>query len=50
MEGGAASVWIGYYTTLDIPSETTQEGDRMIYTEYSPLGICGGEWHYDTCL
>jgi hypothetical protein len=43
IEVGAVAGLIGYHTTLDIPSEKIEDDEKTLYTEYSPLGVCGGQ-------
>jgi hypothetical protein len=32
-----------HHLTLDLPSETVEDEEKTIYTEYTPLGVCGGK-------
>jgi hypothetical protein len=43
IEVGAVAAFIGFHLTLDIPSDTTEDEEKTIYTEYSALGVCGGK-------
>jgi hypothetical protein len=42
IEVGGVSGFIGYHTTLDVPSEKIEDDEKTIYTSYTPLGVCGG--------
>ena len=28
--------------SLDIPEESFEDDEKTVYTEYTPLGVCGG--------
>lgn len=43
IEVGAVSAFIGHHLTLDVPSETIDDDEKTVYTEYTPLGVCGGQ-------
>jgi hypothetical protein len=32
-----------HHLSLDIPSEKVEDDEKTIYTEYTPLGVCGGK-------
>jgi len=29
--------------SLDIPSDKFEDGEKTVYTEYTPLGVCAGQ-------
>jgi hypothetical protein len=33
----------GHHIGLDIPSDRLEDDDKIVYTEYTPLGICAGK-------
>jgi hypothetical protein len=43
VEVGAVPAFIGHHLTLDVPSEKFEDDEKTVYTEYTPLGVCGGE-------
>ena len=42
-EVGSIGAFIGFHLTLDMPNEHFEDEEKNVYTEYSPLGVCGGE-------
>jgi hypothetical protein len=44
MEVGAIAAFIGFHTTLNMPNEHFEDEEKNVYTEYSPLGVCGGKY------
>ncbi|KAF3002629.1 hypothetical protein E8E13_009021 [Curvularia kusanoi] len=52
MEVGGVAGFIGYHTTLDLPSESFEDDEKTVYTEYSPLGVCGAicPWNFPLIL
>ena len=42
IEVGGVSGFIGHHLTLDVPAEKIEDDEKTVYTEYSPLGVCGG--------
>jgi hypothetical protein len=46
-ETGSIGAFIGFHTTLDMPNEHFEDEEKNVYTEYSPLGVCGGEYMDD---
>ena len=38
--------------TLDIPKEQFEDDEKTVYTEYVPLGVCGGiiPWNFPLIL
>jgi hypothetical protein len=46
MEVGAVAAFIGHHLTLDIPSDKLEDDEKTLYTEYSPLGVCGGKQNH----
>lgn len=43
MEVGAVPAFIGHHVSLEIPSEKLEDDEKTIYTNYAPLGVCGGQ-------
>ncbi|KAF2638448.1 aldehyde dehydrogenase [Massarina eburnea CBS 473.64] len=43
---------VQYHCSLEIPTEKYEAEDKTIYTEYTPLGICGGiiPWNFPLFL
>ncbi|RMZ67439.1 aldehyde dehydrogenase [Pyrenophora seminiperda CCB06] len=41
-----------FHVSLDIPSEKVEDAQKTLYTEYSPLGICGAicPWNFPLVL
>ncbi|KAG9205570.1 hypothetical protein B5807_01930 [Epicoccum nigrum] len=52
MEVGGVAGFIGYHATLDLPSESFEDDEKTVYTEYSPLGVCGAicPWNFPLIL
>jgi len=52
IEVGSIAGLIGIHNTLDIPSEKIDDGEKTIYTEYTPLGVCGAivPWNFPLIL
>ncbi|KAF9691952.1 hypothetical protein EKO04_010004 [Ascochyta lentis] len=52
IEIGGVGGFIGYHTTLDVPSEKFEDDEKTIYTEFSPLGVCGAicPWNFPLIL
>ncbi|KAI4925737.1 uncharacterized protein J4E92_006473 [Alternaria infectoria] len=52
IEVGAVAGFIGHHLTLDVPSEKVEDEEKTIYTEYSPLGVCGAicPWNFPLVL
>ncbi|KAJ4333681.1 hypothetical protein N0V87_007437 [Didymella glomerata] len=52
IEVGGVSGFIGYHTTLDVPSESFEDDEKTVYTEYSPLGVCAAicPWNFPLIL
>jgi hypothetical protein len=42
IEVGGVVGFIGHHLTLDVPTETIEDDEKTVYTEYTPLGVCGG--------
>ncbi|EAT81107.2 hypothetical protein SNOG_11399 [Parastagonospora nodorum SN15] len=42
----------GHHLTLDVPSEKIEDDEKTLYTEYSPLGVCGAicPWNFPLIL
>jgi hypothetical protein len=49
MEVGGVAGFIGFHTTLDMPVEKLEDEEKTVYTEFSPLGVCGGKYMYTAC-
>jgi acyl-CoA reductase-like NAD-dependent aldehyde dehydrogenase len=43
IEVGGVPAFIGHHLTLDVPSDRVEDEEKEIFTEYSPLGVCGGK-------
>ncbi|KAF2268203.1 aldehyde dehydrogenase [Lojkania enalia] len=52
IEVGAVGAFIGYHCTLKIPEEKFEDDEKTVYTEYTPLGVCGGivPWNFPLIL
>lgn len=52
IEIGGVPGFIGYHNTLDIPEEKFDDDEKTVYTEYTPLGVCGGiiPWNFPLIL
>ncbi|KAH7138598.1 aldehyde dehydrogenase domain-containing protein [Dendryphion nanum] len=52
IEVGGVAGFVGYHNTLDIPEEKFEDDEKTIYTEYTPLGVCGGiiPWNFPLIL
>jgi len=52
MEVGGVAGFIGYHTTLDLPTESFSDDEKTVYTEYSPLGVCAAicPWNFPLIL
>ncbi|KAF2017782.1 aldehyde dehydrogenase [Aaosphaeria arxii CBS 175.79] len=52
VEVGGVVPFIGYHSQLKIPDETVEDEEKTIYTEYTPLGVCGGiiPWNFPLIL
>src|SRR5689334_15393130 len=52
MEVSFTSAFIGHHIQLDIPTEKLEDEEKTIYTEYSPLGVCGAicPWNFPLIL
>jgi acyl-CoA reductase-like NAD-dependent aldehyde dehydrogenase len=42
----------GILGSLEIPTDTVEDDEKTIYTEYTPLGVCGGiiPWNFPLIL
>ncbi|KAF2868812.1 aldehyde dehydrogenase-like protein [Massariosphaeria phaeospora] len=49
---GAAAGFMAYHCGLKIPEEETEDDEKTIYTEYTPLGVCAGivSWNFPLIL
>jgi acyl-CoA reductase-like NAD-dependent aldehyde dehydrogenase len=50
IEVGAVFGFIMHHLTLEIPSEKLEDDEKTVYTEYTPLGVCGGKQKYHSTL
>jgi len=52
IEVGAVAGFIGHHLTLEVPSEKLEDDEKTVYTEYSPLGVCGAicPWNFPLIL
>lgn len=52
MEVKLAGDFFLYHASLDIPSETVEDAEKTLYTEYAPLGVCGAicPWNFPLVL
>lgn len=52
VEIGGVFGFTAYHCSLDIPSDTVEDEEKTIYTEYTPLGVCGGiiPWNFPLIL
>ncbi|KAH6643083.1 aldehyde dehydrogenase domain-containing protein [Boeremia exigua] len=52
IEVSGVAGFIGYHTTLDVPSESFEDDEKTVYTEYSPLGVCAAicPWNFPLIL
>ncbi|ORY15767.1 aldehyde dehydrogenase domain-containing protein [Clohesyomyces aquaticus] len=51
-EIGGVSGFIQYHCSLEIPEEKFEDDEKTVYTEYTPLGVCGGiiPWNFPLIL
>ncbi|KAF2470967.1 aldehyde dehydrogenase [Lindgomyces ingoldianus] len=51
-EVGGVGGFIGYHCTLEIPEDKFEDDEKTVYTEYTPLGVCGGiiPWNFPLIL
>ncbi|EUC40746.1 hypothetical protein COCMIDRAFT_107990 [Bipolaris oryzae ATCC 44560] len=51
-EVGSVAGFIGHHLTLDLPTEKLEDDEKTVYTEYSPLGVCGAicPWNFPLIL
>ncbi|KAI8933769.1 hypothetical protein NX059_009481 [Plenodomus lindquistii] len=52
VEVGAVAGFIGFHLSLEIPSEKFEDDEKTLYTEYTPLGVCGAicPWNFPLIL
>jgi acyl-CoA reductase-like NAD-dependent aldehyde dehydrogenase len=50
IEVGGVYGFMMHHLTLEIPSEKLEDDEKTVYTEYSPLGVCGGKQMYLSTL
>ncbi|KAF2846888.1 aldehyde dehydrogenase-like protein [Plenodomus tracheiphilus IPT5] len=52
MEVGGVSGFIEHHLTLEVPSESFEDDEKTVYTEYTPLGVCGAicPWNFPLIL
>ncbi|KAF2273466.1 aldehyde dehydrogenase [Westerdykella ornata] len=52
IEVGGVVGFIQYHCALDIPEEKFEDDEKIVYTEYTPLGVCGGiiPWNFPLIL
>ncbi|KAH7559079.1 aldehyde dehydrogenase domain-containing protein [Bipolaris maydis] len=51
-EVGSVAGFIGHHLTLNLPTEKLEDNEKTVYTEYSPLGVCGAicPWNFPLIL
>ncbi|KAH9863670.1 hypothetical protein J1614_009602 [Plenodomus biglobosus] len=52
LEVGGVMGFFNHHITLDIPSESFEDDEKTVYTEYTPLGVCGAicPWNFPLIL
>lgn len=52
IEVGGIAGFVQYHCSLSIPVEKIEDDEKTIYTEYTPLGVCGGiiPWNFPLIL
>ncbi|EMD59561.1 hypothetical protein GGP41_004401 [Bipolaris sorokiniana] len=51
-EVGSIAGFISHHLTLNLPTEKLEDDEKTVYTEYSPLGVCGAicPWNFPLIL